>query len=282
MSTDPPRFRSPFSDDQGWDADIRWSHQRRDLVDNHRLFYEESLKACVGPLLRGTAEEERDDKTEALLGYAIEQAKTWEALDAMLPEEEDESTSSALLNAPPVVAAVAAAKGSMGQTVVQDLLISFEAPRSLMQKRDRILLPRSAAEGMSTSHGDLLQRAHKLSMLGAEVLWEDESAELVRICVLLSGLAMLYAKDTNSVRNDRPFSGRVVLPFITNDTFFLTAKGARREQQSDTRLDIVLAAGEFFAVRVESGTPRRAVAVKARGKGLEGLCRCIVTAFSDK
>lgn len=107
------------------------------------------------------------------------------------------------------------ASSEMGQNALKDLILSFRMPRGTVGMRRTLLLSRETSSSATRYHTNLVHLAHEAAMLSAEHVWLDtEYDDVSRICALLSGVAMLYARDAQDVRDNDAFSGMVELPFL--------------------------------------------------------------------
>ena len=191
------------------------------------------------------------------------------------------STEIHVRNEDAIKALVKAADSSMGQRVLQDLLISFTAPRTALSVRRTLLMDRDLIEALQRSeHAHVLQLANTTATQGAEAMWRDGD-ELCRCCILLSGFAMLYSKSSANIRNGPPFRGLAHLPFMTlaQSVSTRTSGDTTGRKRQKTEYMLMLALGEYFTVSTEATTDDTAVVcpttVLSRGIGIEGLSDCL-------
>jgi len=111
----------------------------------------------------------------------------------------------------------------------------------------------------SRDHTALVQVAHEAAMMTSETVWQDtEFDHTSRICALLSGLAMMYARDAADVRDNDAFNGIVELPFLHTN-------GRRKE------IRIKLVHTMWLCYDTLSG-----MRVHAQGEGVDGLVQCVM------
>jgi len=148
----------------------------------------------------------------------------------------------------------------LGQNALKDMILSFRMPRGTVGIRRTLLLPRETSTLATRDHTALVQSAHEAAMLTSEVVWQDTEFDVVaRSCALLSGLAMLYARDAEDVRDNDAYNGIVELPF-------LHSKGERKEM----RIKLVNKTWVCY------DTVRGYMRVHCEGENLDGLVECVM------
>ena len=113
------------------------------------------------------------------------------------------------------------ASSELGQNSLKDLILSFRMPRGSVGSRRTLLLSREVSSYATRFHTKLVHTAHQAAMVTSEIVWSDvQFDDDIRMCALLSGIAMLYAADATDVRDNDAFRGIIELPFLhtTNRT----------------------------------------------------------------
>ena len=148
--------------------------------------------------------------------------------------------------------------------VLRDMILSFTLPAGVVGVRRIPLLSRESNAKATEAYPFLLGSAHEAAQRGADWSYEEDPAEVHKMCAVLAGLAVLLAgrgKGTDAVRKNDAFNGRVQLPFL--DTVSPAPNTMRLALLPDEHAWVV------FQVR-NSG----AVKILMRESGLEGLVSC--------
>jgi hypothetical protein len=121
---------------------------------------------------------------------------------------------------------------------------------------------------ITAEHPTVLNEAHASALRGSAWEYEHSESEVVRMCALLAGLAVIMGR-SGDMRKDDAFGGRVMLPF------FETAPPA---EPSAVRLALLPETGSWlvWAQDPRSKEPR----VEMRQPGYEG-CLQAVLVFSS-
>ena len=106
------------------------------------------------------------------------------------------------------------AESEAGQTLLRDLILSFQLPQHVVGVRRVGVLGRDSNQLATQHHTTLLNEAHEAAMRGAEWEYKHNPSEVVKACCLLSGLAIMLMSRKGDIRKDDAFDGRVVLPFL--------------------------------------------------------------------
>ena len=151
----------------------------------------------------------------------------------------------------------------MRSQVLRDLILSFKLPRSVVRVRRTCLLSRESNKVATEKHSDILGAAHDAAMRGARWSFANDADETHKMCSILAGLAVMACKDSQSVRKDDMFNGRVSLPFLET-----TPPGP-----GVSRLALIEHTNEWVCYSLsQNGTPK----VQLRERGLSGLCNAAV------
>ena len=165
-----------------------------------------------------------------------------------------------------IKAVVGLAESEAGQMVLRDMILSFTLPAGVVGVRRVPLLSRDSNAKATEQYPFLLGSAHEAAQRGADWSYEEDPAEVHKLCAVLAGLAVLLAgrgKGTDAVRKNDAFNGRVQLPFL--DTGSPPPNTMRLALLPDENAWVV------FQVR-NSG----AVKILMRESGLEGLVSCVL------
>ena len=106
------------------------------------------------------------------------------------------------------------ADSEAGQTVLRDLVLSFKLPRSVVGIRRTCLLSRDANKEATEKYSTILTGAHDCAMRGAPWTYSKDEDYTHKMCALLAGVAVQMCENSQSVRKDDMFYGRVDLPFL--------------------------------------------------------------------
>ena len=165
-----------------------------------------------------------------------------------------------------------AADSETGQSVLRDLIMSFELPLSVVGIRRGLLLPRSVNAKASRDYTSEVSSAHETAMRGAEWAWLQEDEEVLQICALLAGLSMILAppvpKNSASHKIQDAFGGKVLLPFLECPS---SSNQARC-------IGLVPNSNEWIVYSLSS---KGKMYIYQRVAGVQGLADCILMLTTD-
>ena len=142
--------------------------------------------------------------------------------------------------------------------MLRDLILSFKLPRSVVRIRRTCLLSRESNKEATENYSTILTGAHDAAMRGAPWSYAEDPDPTHKMCALLAGLAVQLCRNSQSVRKDDMFYGRVELPFLettTPDPFV-------------PRLALIEHTGDWVVYHLDQ---RKSPVVQLRQQGLEGL-----------
>ena len=155
------------------------------------------------------------------------------------------------------------AESEAGQTLLRDLILSFQLPQHVVGVRRVGVLGRDSNQLATQHHTTLLNEAHEAAMRGAEWEYKHNPSEVVKACCLLSGLAIMLMSRKGDIRKDDAFDGRVVLPFLET----------MQPPPHAKRLILLPALNEWAVFSMDrKGKP----VVHMRDAGLDGLGQCVL------
>ena len=155
------------------------------------------------------------------------------------------------------------AESEAGQAILRDMVLSFTLPQSVVGVRRGALLTRDSNRMATERHPTILNEAHEAAMRGASWEFEHNTNDIVKMCCLLSGLAIMLMPKTGDVRKDSAFEGRVLMPFLEPPTVGVGVK----------RIILLPHLNEWAVFSMDrKGKPM----VHLRDTGLDGLGQCIL------
>tara|TARA_X000001036_G_scaffold37625_1_gene30463 strand:- start:7494 stop:8750 length:1257 start_codon:yes stop_codon:yes gene_type:complete len=155
------------------------------------------------------------------------------------------------------------AESEAGQAILRDMILSFTLPQSVVGVRHGALLGRDSNRAATERHPTVLNEAHEAAMRGAAWEFEHNTSDVVKMCCLLSGLAIMLMPRKGDVRKDSAFEGRVLMPFLEPPTVNPGVK----------RLILLPQLGEWAVFSMDrKGKP----VVHLRDTGLDGLGQCVL------
>lgn len=156
---------------------------------------------------------------------------------------------------------VQSAESESGQQVLRDLILSFKLPNKVVGIRRTLALSREVNRVATLNYTETLNTAHEAAMRGASWSWNHDDDEIHKASALLAGTAMILTKDCEMKRTDA-FDGRVSLPFLQCCS-----------TKNGSTLTYVQSTSEWVVYSIQEGKGAR---VKAKLKGLDGLCKCLL------
>lgn len=157
------------------------------------------------------------------------------------------------------------AESEAGQTVLRDMILSFTLPRSVVGVRRTCLLTRDANAKATAEYTEILNAAHEAAMRAANYCWNEDTNEVHRMSALLAGIAVLLARNAQSIRKDDAFDGRVDMPFLETTA----------PKPGVARLALLESTGEWIVYAISASTGRPDVQLRAAG--FEGLCQATLS-----
>ena len=156
-------------------------------------------------------------------------------------------------------ALVSAAESEAGQAVLRDIILSFKLPLGVVGVRRTLLLSRESNLEATKNHTEILNLAHETAMRGAESAWSDDADEVHKVSAVLAGMAIILARDPESVRKGDAFAGRVNMPFLET----------KPPMDNCTRLGLIPSTDTWCVYKVAPcGTPT----IQATKNGYDGFC----------
>ena len=106
-------------------------------------------------------------------------------------------------------------------------------------------------------------------MRGAEYSWNDDPKLIHKICALLAGIAVILTKNSQSIRRDDAFRGRVCLPFLETCT--------EKELEYLPRMHYLADSDDWVIYTLPSAKSKSArsslPSIEFRGRGFDGCCQ---------
>lgn len=167
-----------------------------------------------------------------------------------------------------VASIVSAAESEAGQTILRELVLSFLLPARVVGVRRTLALSRETSERTTSEFPLIADAAHRAAMQGANYLWENSNSQLLRMCALLSGVAILTTRSHKDVvRKATAFDGRVELPFLETTP----------PPPSQKRMALVSTTRSFSVYTLSRGQP----VVELSCAGLQGLILAVLAMKHD-
>ena len=137
-----------------------------------------------------------------------------------------------------------------------------------MGVRRTLALSRETSERTTSEFPLIADAAHRAAMQGANYLWENSNSQLLRMCALLSGVAILTTRSHKDVvRKATAFDGRVELPFLETTP----------PPPSQKRMALVSTTRSFSVYTLSRGQP----VVELSCAGLQGLILAVLAMKHD-
>ena len=147
--------------------------------------------------------------------------------------------------------------------VLRDMILSFKLPTKALGVRKSISLSRQTNSEITKQYPGILNDAHDAAMRGALWSFESDPDPIHKMSALLAGLALIIAKDKDSIRKGNAFEGRVCLPFID----------CPPAPPSLLRMALLPETNNWFVYNIDRhGNPK----VRLKSSGYAGFCECVL------